>query len=77
MYHNDVRPWINNPLNLCGEGFESAALFVIVPVAIVDAADPADDVAKAPLGNIGIDAGARHERPRCAPKIVQRPRRDA
>src|SRR5262249_45342413 len=40
---------------------------------IVNPANAADDVTEAPLGLVGRDAGAGHQRPGAAPQVVKTP----
>src|SRR5712691_5911886 len=58
---------------MSGPPFQRIALLVEIGVSIVDAADPADDMAQYPLGRIGVDAERGKPGPHRPPRVVQPP----
>jgi hypothetical protein len=56
--------FVSNPLNNCCEFFQSRRHLVFVGMAIVNLDQLTLRVTKHPLGNLCLDAGSRHQRPR-------------
>jgi hypothetical protein len=57
--------------------FKGAPLLGVVGVAIIGAPDPADNVAEAALGVIGINASPAHQGARRSTQIMDSPIREA
>src|SRR5262245_5944166 len=64
---------IHYPVYLRCQCIEGVLHFPLVRVPIVNAAHAGDGVAEAALGDVGVDASARHQAARCPSQIMQRP----
>jgi hypothetical protein len=68
---------VHNPFDQRSQLLKGDALFFEEGVAVIDATNPTDNVAKTSFGNVGINAGSRHQRPSSAEKIMDDPTGDA
>src|ERR1700739_2708311 len=76
-HRNYVVSWIDDAVDLTGERLEGGFLFGVVGVAVIRAANPANDVPKAAFGVVGGHPCPAHKRSAGSAQVVDCPPADA